>query len=298
MFAAHTAAGLGFFVLSTYAKGDSLPKMVPIGPAEVVWNQTKDACPGFNRYGHVAEQPDSMPLAWHNPITNETSLISANDWGTFATVGPSLNSLSHHDCSHRIYTSVNSTLPESFANHQWLQVAHVYPNGTGAAIIHSEFHGDVVGNPSMCPTQYPHRPPSSTCQYWTSGIGVTSDGGSHWELVHDPPNHVVFVEPRPYNKLEPVSGFGAIGAMVDGNDGYFYGHVNEIHVDQTGLGDNASGICAFRTNDPSDPQAYRGWNGSHWTATWANPYVPISSQTTSYVLTLLWHVAGTTVPCP
>ena len=56
------------------------PRMVATGPVQVVWNQTRDACPGRNWAGHVGEQPDSMPLAWHNPLTNLTSLISANDW--------------------------------------------------------------------------------------------------------------------------------------------------------------------------------------------------------------------------
>ena len=94
--------------------------MVATGPVEIVWNQSRDACPGLNWAGHIGEQPDSMPLAWHNPLTNVTSLISANDWGTFATVGPTLHDVRNlrHDCSHRVYSEVNSTLPWTNANHQ------------------------------------------------------------------------------------------------------------------------------------------------------------------------------------
>lgn len=61
-------------------------------------------------------------VAWHNPLTNETSLISATDWGTFATVGPTLTNLTRHDCSHRVYAEVNSSDPADYAAHQWLQV--------------------------------------------------------------------------------------------------------------------------------------------------------------------------------
>ena len=77
----------GVLVTATAARL-AAPKLVPVGPVELVWDQDVDACPGKNVHGHVGEQPDSMPLAWHNPLTNRTSLISANDWGTFAKVGP------------------------------------------------------------------------------------------------------------------------------------------------------------------------------------------------------------------
>jgi hypothetical protein len=98
-------------LVATTARGDPssdatvelpFPKLVPRGPVEIVWNQTADACAGLNQFGHVGEQPDSMPVAWHNPLNNTTSLISATDWGTFATLGTSLQSLVKHDCSHRV----------------------------------------------------------------------------------------------------------------------------------------------------------------------------------------------------
>ena len=82
--------------------------------------------------GHVGEQPDSMPLAWHNPVTNRTSLISANDWGTFAKVAASLGALGsgkgQADCSHRVYPSVNSSDPAAYASHQWMQASGRDPN--------------------------------------------------------------------------------------------------------------------------------------------------------------------------
>eukprot|EP01052_Picozoa_sp_SAG31_P055338 SAG31_NODE_15227_length_764_cov_1.466165_1_plen_199_part_01 len=43
------------------------PRLVPVSVAELVWNQTADACPGLDRAGHPGEEPDSMPIAWHNP---------------------------------------------------------------------------------------------------------------------------------------------------------------------------------------------------------------------------------------
>ena len=48
------------------------PVLAPIGLAEVVWNQTRDACPYSKWVDGVprpCEEPDSMPIAWHNPVT-------------------------------------------------------------------------------------------------------------------------------------------------------------------------------------------------------------------------------------
>ena len=115
------------------------PVLAPIGLAEVVWNQSSDRCPGLNPFGHPGEQPDSMPTAWHNPLTNQSFLIAAVSWGTYPTVGPNLSALVKHDCSQRVYTAVNDSRPETYANHQWLQSARVFPNGSGFALIHNEY---------------------------------------------------------------------------------------------------------------------------------------------------------------
>lgn len=109
--------------------GDPFPRLAVIGPAEIVWNQTRDACPGKNWAGHVGEQPDSMPIAWHSPLRNLSFLVSSTDWGTYPTVGPSLSQLQRHDCSRKVYTAGNDTRPWTYNNHQWLQSVRVFPNG-------------------------------------------------------------------------------------------------------------------------------------------------------------------------
>merc|ERR1712196_449583 len=125
--------------------------LIPTGPAELVWNQSSDRCPGYNTFGHIGEQPDSVPAAWHNPETNETSLIASTAWGTFASKGSSLAE-AHlpHDCSQETFVSQNLTTPWSYANHQWLQSTHLSPDGTGWALVHNEFHGEQLHNTSYC----------------------------------------------------------------------------------------------------------------------------------------------------
>lgn len=242
--------------------------MIPIGTAEVVWNQTSDRCPGLNWAGHIGEQPDSMPTAWHNPLTQTTSLISATDWGTFATVGPSLKELTKHDCSHRVYESINSSKPEDLASHQWLQSAIVFPNGSGAALIHSEFHGGMTGDTSLCTVQHNQ----GNCQYWSTGLGITKDGGDTWNLTSTPPHHFTFAVPRKFEKDSQLTGFGALGGLVLDDDGFYYGHVNQARAGTDSSDTSTNGVCAFRSDDIFDPRSFRGWNGSAWTTTWVDPY--------------------------
>ena len=112
------------------------PILHPIGPAEIVWNKTRDACPDtkwvsrFDKWV-LCESPDSMPIAWHDPKTERSFLIAATDC-TYAAVGPNLSSVSgRHDCSHKPYQAVNDSRPWEYANHQWLQSVRLYPNGSG-----------------------------------------------------------------------------------------------------------------------------------------------------------------------
>ena len=265
------------------------PKLVPVGKAELVWNQTADACPGSCglppvpnpcSWRNPGESPDSMPIAWHNPLTNESSLISATPWGTFANVGPSLHELPlRHDCSHSVYTPFNSSDPSLFADNQWMQSVRLYPNGEGYSLIHSEMHGD-MSHPTdwnLCSFQRGFNgsgaAPHGECQYWTTGLGATQDGGSTWRLAEPPPKHMTFAPARRYVKDSANLGFGAIGGMLE-HEGFIYGHVNEIAAGRSSATANASGVCAFRVPaaEISDPRAFRGWDGEGWGATWGDPY--------------------------
>lgn len=213
-----------------------------------------------------------MPIAWHNPVTNLTSLISATDC-TYASIGSTLGKINPKGtdakCRAEVFTAANLTTPWSFANHQWVQAVVMFPNGTGAALIHSEFHGDEVGNASMCSSS---GPDPGKCQYWSTGLGLSNDGGGRWVMARPPPRLATFEVPRVYVPDQPLTGFGAIGAVLQHDDGYFYGHVYQINAGTRASDTNTTGICAFRTRNLGDPQSFRGWNGTSWSVIWVNPY--------------------------
>ena len=72
-------------------------KLAVIGMAEVVWNRSRDGCIEPVG-GALGENGDSVPIAWHNPLTNQSYLISATYRGTYASVGPDLYGKLRHDC--------------------------------------------------------------------------------------------------------------------------------------------------------------------------------------------------------
>ncbi len=255
--------------------GRGLPKLAATGPAEIVFNKTRDHCcrPSdgacLNWAGHVGEQPDSVPTAWHNPRTNTSYLISATSWGHFATIGASLSTLRRHDCDAPVFTAANRTSPASFANNQWLQSARVFPNGSGVALIHNEFHGEQVCRGGDCQyCSFDRKVGDADCVLWSTDLGRTDDGGATWKATHSP----LFAVPRRYKKDQPISGYGALGALLyHETDGFYYGHVARSHPANVPNG-TAMGFCTFRTRTPAEPTSYRGWNGTAWATRWVDPY--------------------------
>ena len=260
---------------TTEASQSLRPILSPIGPAEIVWNKTRDACPytkwvsKFHR-NVPCEEPDSMPLAWHNPITNKSSIICSTDC-TYAGIGDNLGMVSGaHDCSHSPYKAINDSRPWAYSNHQWMQATRVFPNGSGFALIHNEFHGEQEGNSSYC--SFDSKTSTGQCIEWSTDLGKTTDGGATWFQTHAP----LITLPRKYIKDGMIAGYGEIGSIMrNAADGFYYAHIARSYKNNTGGGPPGTvgnGSCVFRTADPSNPSSYRGWDGTGWTMKAVNPY--------------------------
>lgn len=193
-----------FFVYE--GRSDVVPVLSPIGIGEIVWNKSADACPKtkispVTGKPVLCEEPDSMPIAWHNPLKNESYLISSTDC-TFPAIAPSLwNITGKHNCSASPYVAKREAAPWTYNNHQWLQSAIVFENGTGFALIHNEFHGEQAPhNSSWCSVQKETSP--KRCVLWSTDSGVTQDGGATWHLRNTP----IIALPKKYMKDEEIAG--------------------------------------------------------------------------------------------
>ena len=260
------------------------PQLVldPSSAWEVVYNNTRDACPDkvppgpadFSRDG-----TDSMPAAYFSTQSNLTFMWAAVSGGVRPNVGKGPHGLDEmtHDCGRLLFNSSFLPTPESFANFQWLQSAHLFDNGTGFALVHNEFHGWAVPDaPSFCSYNHTVPPPpplrlTGVCNVWSTGVARTSDGGRSWHLAAPPPSHRAFSTPYEYKQDDRTYGFGAISSTLAGDDGAYYGlvHVlaNARHPDG-----QPTANCAFRSASPLDPSSYRLWNGSAFAVEALNPY--------------------------
>jgi hypothetical protein len=227
-----------------------------------------------------------MPIAWVDRKRNVSSFISATSQGIHASTsrGPTLDDLARtdHDCRRVVFNSSFLTTPESYANHQWLQSVRVFANGSAFGLVHNEFKPELRGAPEENATycsclNYQNCSRNSACELWSTGLAESEDGGTTFKLVAPAPAHVTFVLPHKYVDNEhSLAGYGAVGTMLPGSDGYYYGLVN-IAGGSAGLlrmSDIRPGNCAFRTNDfTAGPSSFRGWDGSAYTVQWRSPYL-------------------------
>jgi hypothetical protein len=235
----------------------------------VAFNRTKDGC-------DLHDGVDSMPAAFHSRRDNLTYFWGAVGTELRPSAGRTLDDL-RHDCS--IGSIFNATLaqtPQSWANYQWLQSVHMMPNGTAFALIHNEFHAfNVSDRLSFCTTTKSNATYrlGEYCNMWSTGIGVSHDFGHSFRLVAPPPAHRVFSAPFRYERDQRVFGFGALSAMIEGDDGAFYGLVYSRSNSRTN-DTQAGGMCAFRSESLGVPASYRGWAGrdAGFVSRWPDPY--------------------------
>jgi hypothetical protein len=241
------------------------------------------------------ENPDSLPIAWHNPLTNISYLvIGATYRGTYPSTGPNLSALLQHDCTKPVYPPVSLNAshtyePSTYDNYQWLQSVRVFPNGSGLALVHNEMHGELSNNSSLC-SHGPVHTGQKQCILWSTVLGTSSNGGATWGRPHGTTETPVFTLPRRYEMDAKLAGYGALGSMLfNEEDGWYYGHVNRVYWNGTGGGPPpspntsrsglTSGVCTWRSRNPTDASTFRGWNGSAWSTTWVNPYKhPVAEQ--------------------
>ena len=174
------------------------------GEWETVYNISTSQCNATTIENKTADETDSMPIAWFNRLENQTYMIAAASGATFPNVGPSLNQVSHR-CDHSIFNSTMNLDPSSYANWQWLQSVHMFPNGTGYGLVHNEFHGfSRLENATRYCSLKTDR--SHNCNLWSTGLAYTVDGGKNFRLIAEPPEHLVAALPYQYTRNQSTTG--------------------------------------------------------------------------------------------
>ena len=230
-------------------------RLVVTGPEELVWDWTTDRC-------EEAHIPDIAPRLFRN-ADGEINL-TVSHWNSYPAVGPSIDELAT-DCSRLQLSSDYDPDPAAFNDSEWIGSVYTEDGETVYAIVHNEYRGDThsAARPGQCPSgeRFPCLDTSFT-------MAVSTDGGRSFDHIAEPPGHLIASLPYTYRDDTVPSGIRQPSNIVSGGDGFYYlfGNVS----DQP---DEEQWVCAMRTPDLDDPNAWRYWTGSDFTGEWKNPYL-------------------------
>ena len=237
---------------------------VTLGSPEIVMDYSLDTC----RRANGLDLPDIQARAVRSPINESIILISGNAPANYTMTGPDFDHL-ERDCTAVLHAG-DSPLAYTFDNQEW--ILSVYrEKKTIHALVHNEYHdpqaeGCKVGDTS----------PANPC--WYNGItyAVSIDAGQ--TFTQPPaPHHVVAALPIPWqapstgnqrgNSLNPHGYFTPTNIVS--KDGYYYSMFFAIPLPDEPA---ARGTCLMRTDNLSDPQSWRAWDGNDFTITMPSPY--------------------------
>jgi len=221
--------------------------LVITGEAEVVFDWSNDRCEDF-------DIPDLPARAFRDQDGNVQLLSTHLDNRRF--IGPNLNEVKR-DCQVVMKTAHDGD-PSKFNDNTWLASLYTEDGQTIYSVIHQEFHGWEHGE--ACPGD------NFTCWYNSLTMGISTDGGSTYQSLIEPPANLIATLPVPYE-----AGAGPYGVLEPSNiikkDGYYYLFVR---IDE--YKSDAQRICLMRTDDLNVPSSWRAWDGSGFNIENIDPY--------------------------
>lgn len=216
-----------------------------LGPEEVVFQWAADSCEWDNT-------PDAPPRVYRD--ADDVIHLTIGHYSTYRLSGSDFTSLSL-DCSGPIHTSDGVDSDPSLHNDQeWLSSLYTEDGVTVHGIVHNEYHGNVSADCDI-----------ADCLYTSLTYAVSSDSGRTFSHPNAPDHVVVAVDTATAgNRLGVIEPTNIIK-----HEGYYY-FIAE-----------ASGYAGalerypylFRSHDLSDPDAWRGWDGTDFTVVLGNPYL-------------------------
>lgn len=154
--------------------------------------------------------------------------------------------------------------PAHFAQYLWLAGFYTQDGRKIAALVHSEYHGDLV--PGMCSAASTIA--FRSCWYNTITYAQSTNSGASFVASAAPDNLVASV-PYQYSRgidPGPVGYHSPTGIVTSGR--FFYAMINNWPYKAQGYGP-----CLIRTNNPFAPSSWTAWDGSGFNVQFANPYV-------------------------
>ncbi len=232
-----------------------------VSDEEVVFNWSEDRCedgdiPDFPARAFRDDSGQVQMIASHFPVRRY--------------IGPDLNNLTH-ECG-IVMESDGDPDPAAFNDAEWIGATYTEDGKTIYAIIHNEYHG--YEHPGQCDTTQE----DVWCWYNSLTLAVSTDSGASYQHPVTPPGHLIAAYPEQY-----VPNTGAYGILhpsniVKGEDGYYYSMVSQVGPRGAGARE-----CLMRTDDLSDPESWRFWDGAGFDGTFINPYTEATDNTGAHL---------------
>ncbi|MBC8184624.1 hypothetical protein H8E88_26310, partial [candidate division KSB1 bacterium] len=223
-----------------------------IGSEEIVFDWTTDKCEDL-------DIPDAPARAFRDADGN-VQLI-ASHYVNIRMIGPDLASV-EKDCNIIMNSDLDSDLSQH-NNYEWLHGFYTEDGSTIYSIVHNENIpcGDW-----------------SSCWYNTLTFATSVDTGRTY--THEPaPNHFLAGIPYQYAYGAPMGIFGGSSPVFNPDDDYYY---VLVHLEEYELQDWGTGV--IRTQTLSDPDSWRGWDGSGFNVEFVDPYNETVSDPADHIL--------------
>ena len=220
------------------ARASPPPASAPI----VLWNTTASHC---ERGGGPIDLPDTPARAFLD-ADNSTVLVTVDTVARLSR-GPSLFATTR-DCT-IVHNMTGDANPAHYAGNEFLDATFSFGNGTIAALLHTEYPGNVYNACSVEPYTWP------ACWTVSLSLAVSSDWGRSWAHASPPPSNLVAAVPYPYESSRTIFGWGDTGGILrDPRDGLFYAAA----YNRMAKGLQPRGTCVMRTATLLVADSWRG----------------------------------------
>lgn len=222
--------------------------LVVAGPEEVIFDWSADACEPMNI-------PDLATRAFRDS-TGHVQLLLSHSVG-HRMIGADFDSLSV-DCA-PLWTSEFDPDPGQYNDATWVAAPYTEDGSTIYAIVHNEYQGHT--HSGQCPSgDY------AQCLDTSLTLYVSTDGGDSYAPALTPPEHFVASMPEAYAPDSGPFGLRSPSNVVVGPDGALYMFASALQY-----GTQKQVMCLLRTDDITDPSAWRWWDGSEFAGTFVDP---------------------------
>jgi hypothetical protein len=237
------------------------------GPEQTVFHHATQAC-------QTLDYPDDAARAFTD-ASGTVHLISSSNVNTTFT-GPNLNNVTHN-CT-MAYFAGQSADPSAFDDWGWLESFYTTDGNTVNALVSMDYHP--YRHQLPCATGPTDTTDTYNCWYSTITQATSTDGGN--TFVAPAQGVARFVSGAPY--VFSSTHVATVGSLVPSNivalNGYYYSMVY-VASDQL----QAGGECVMRTQNLSDPTAWRAWDGTGYNVQFLDPYTTPSLNPAQSVCT-------------